>query len=297
MRVEISKHHLSLSTRLARELNRQASAFNSKSYSKIEDIESALLRRDVSVEQKKRLLMAKLHDAIVKAFAVNKKNFSKKSLNPLKNRLHNARRLIIKLRGINYYLETTFCRSLKLSKIKTTGKSFTGRQALPNSELAALEYTAYRLIGEAVVLDKRLLKEYADKEKSIVSRENIEVKDLSLILRKESELLEHLEAKLPPPKEISAALVKEPMFTHWASRVFALLLWLEQAYENESAIFSKLKRSKAFKIKISKKITSLIKEQSKLVGIMQEKAASMKSLRPADGFKSELHNLTTTINL
>ena len=66
-----------------------------------------------------------------------------------------------------------------------------------------------------------MLDEYSSKEKRILGEEKLELKDIDLILRKESKLLEHLEAKSPPPKHASIGLIKEPIFTHWVARVFS----------------------------------------------------------------------------
>ena len=167
---------------------------------------------------------------------------------------------------------------------------------LARDELEALEYTTYKLIEEVVMLDKRLLSEYSHKEKKMLENQKIEVKGIGSLLKKESELLEHLEAKLPPPKSATIALMKEPAFTNWVARIFALLAYLEFNYHKEMNVFSKLKRNKSVKTKISKKISYLIKEKSKLLRIMEEKTISMKKFS-VDEVKKKLHNFTSTINL
>lgn len=299
MRVVIEQKHLRLNKKLAEESNKLVKHFNNEAYSKIEEIDNLLLKRDISVEKKKSILIKKLHNAIVETFSINKRKFSKKIFYSLKKKLHNIRRIIIKLRSINYYLETTFLEDLKLSKIKIPDGDSKLRQqnSLTGDELVALEYTAYKLIEEAVILDKRLLKEYSHKEKGILKKEKIEFEDLSLMLRKESETLEHIEAKLPPPKSANTALLKEPTFTHWVARLFALLSYLEHIYAKESIVFNKLKKNKLARTKVSKKIFHLIKERYKLLEVMEEKASSMRNLRANNHFKKELHNLTTTISL
>lgn len=169
--------------------------------------------------------------------------------------------------------------------------------ALARDELEALEYAAYNLIGEVVMLDKRLLKEYAHRERKAVREEKAGAKDIGLILKKESELLEHLEAKLPPPKSASMELMKEPKFTDWVARVFSLLSYLECIYSEESAVFSRLKKNRAANIRISRKITHLTEEKSKLLEIMEEKEISMKASKIDDEIKREVRGLTATINL
>lgn len=298
MRVVINQKHLSLNEKLARELNKLIRKFNIKNYSKIENIDNILLKRDVSVEKKKGALIEKLHEAIVKAFSINKKSFNKKTFDLLKKKIYNIRKIILKLRSINYYLETTFLEELKLSKIRINYSTKKIRQQdFVGDELDELEYTAYKLIGEVVSLDKSLLKEYSHKEERILKKEKIEIKDLELILREESTLLEHLEAKLPPPKSADIALIKEPTFTHWVARILALLTCLEHIYAKEVIVFNKLKKNKIIKSKINKKIIHLIKEKSKLIKIMEEKSISMKKFRLSNELKKESHYLTTIIGL
>lgn len=295
MRVVTSKKHISLRSRLAKESNRLAGRFSTKSYSNIENIDSLLARRDISVEKKKGILLRKLHEAVARAFSINKKKFGKKDFESLKKQLQGVRKTVIKLRNINYYLETAFLEELHLAKSGISGESprLERKGSLAADELEALEFTAYKFIEEAVVLDKRLLSEYSHREAKVLKREKAEAGNLRLILKKESELLEHLEAKLPPPKSATISLIKEPTFTHWVSRIFALLSYLENLCDEEAEIFGKLKKNKLLKSKISKKISQILKEKSKLLKIMEEKAMSMEKIK----FRRELHNFTTAIRL
>lgn len=295
----INRKHLDLNEKLAKEINKLSKAFSIRNYSKIEDIDGILSKRNLPVEEKKNILIKKLHGIIAAAFSINKSKFNKNAFDLLKNRLHNARKVIHKLRSINYYLETVFVEEVGLSKFERAGKSIMPRQgsALARDELEALEYAAYKLIGDVVMLDKRLLKEYAHRERKIVREEKAEIKGIGLILKKESELLEHLEAKLPPPKAASIGLMKEPKFTDWVSRVFSLLSYLEYIYAKESSVFSKLKKNRAANIRISRKITHLAEEKSKLLKIMEEKEISMKSSKIDSEIKREVRGLTAAINL
>jgi len=317
MRVATNQKHLSMSEELAEDSNRLAKNFNAKGYAKIENIDSLLLKRDISVEKKKSILIDKLYSHILKAFSADKKKFGKNAMDSMKKRLGSIRKIVDKLRGINYYLETIFLEDLKLAKIKVGVKSIRLMQEseLAKDELEVLEYTTYQLIGKAVVLDKRLLSEYAERENRILGKEKIEISDLESVLAKESRLFEHLEAKLPPPAEADMRLVKEPIFTHWVARIFAILSLIKYLYSKEKIIFGMLKKNRTAKIKISKKITHLMKEKSKLLEIMEEKATSMKTnknlgflvprksrrfsrgFRLDENFKKELHNLTTIVNL
>lgn len=298
MAVVISSKHLGISGKLAKEMNKLEKKFNSQNYSKIEDIDSILLKRDVSVEKKKRILIEKLHSLITKTFAINKKK-AKSAFNSLAKRLLSIRKIVLKLRSINNYLETMFLDDLNFLKIKVPlqSRKLNSKKSLIRDELEALEYTAYKLIEEVVMLDKKLLAEYKHKEKKILAREKFEVKDLGLILGKESEALEHLEAKLPPPRHLPVALMREPLFTQWVARVLALLSYLEHLYSKEIKIFSKLKKNKSAKARINKKIMHLARERSKLLDIMEEKAISMGKFRLDNELKKELRNFTTTISL
>ena len=299
MRVVVSSQHQSLNKKLAKEINRLAKNFNIKSYSRIENIDKLLLKRDISVEKKKSILLSHLHRSITAAFSIDKRKFNKNTLDSLKKRLHSIRRVIGKLRSINYYLETAFLQDLKLSEITSSKDSIKIKQhdGLARDELEALEYTAYRLIGEAAMLDKKLLHEYSKKEAGAVKDEKSTIRDIRWILEKESALLEHLEAKLPPPKAAGMELLKEPVFTHWVARLLALLSYLEHFHNKENDVFSRLKKSKAAKATISRKIMNIIREKSELLRIMGEKEISMKKSSMGIEFKKELHNLTTTINL
>lgn len=298
MRV-ISSRHLVISDKLAKEMNIMSKKFDIRSYSKRENIDSMLLNRDISVEKKKRLLIEKLHSLVAKTFAISRKNITKAAFNSLANRLLSIRKIVIKLRSINNYLETTFLNELNFLEIKIPMQNNRSRnkRSIANDEIEALEYMAYNLIGKVVALDKRLLAEYKSKERNIITKEKIEVNDLGVVLGKESEALEHLEAKLPPPRLLPAALMEEPLFTQWVSRVLALLSYLEHQYSKETGIFSKLKKNKAAKERIGKKIVQLARERSRLLDIMDDKAASMNKLRLDGEIKKELRKLTTTITL
>ena len=297
--VVISSGHLNLNDMLAKDINALAGKFDSRDYSKIENIDTMLLRRDLSIERKKEVLVKKLHGLVAKTFAINKKKISKSDFSSLAARILGIRKIVLKLRSINHYLETKFLSELNLLKIKIPlpKRKFHSRKSLINNELEALEYMAYKLIGKVVVLDKNLLGEYAGREKKVLAKEKAEIKDLGTVLGKESEALEHLEAKLPPPRLLPAALLKEPMFTQWVSRVLALLSYIEHQHSIETKIFSKLKKNKLAKARINKKIAQLARECSRLLDIMDDKAHSMNKLKLDDEVRRELGNLTATITL
>jgi len=274
----MEKNHLELHGGLVKEINSLSGNFSSKSYSKINNVDNLLLQKDISVERKKNILMGELHKIISTTFSINRQKFQIKDLKPLGKRLDSARKIISKLRDINYYLETAFLQELKLSRVKIKDSPSTLRKqdGLARDELQKLEYSSYMLIGQAVIADKKLLQEYSKKEEMINKSEKSEFKSLDMVLRKETITLEHLESKIPPSKMAGMNLIRDPVFSHWAARVFALLLYLEHIYSSEKKIFSKLKKNKPLKANINKKIFQIIKEKSKLLKIMDEKAVSMK---------------------
>ena len=256
-----------------------------------------MARRDKSVGRKKELLAKKLHNAVVAAFSIDKGKFNKASLESLKRRILAIRELTGRLRGINYYIETSLLDDLNVPIKKRESAGLRQQGSLARNELEALEYTAYKLIEGAAMLDKRLLDEYSRKRSIILKKQKVEIKDFGFVLGKESAALEHLEAKLPPPRVIGMALFKEPAFTHWAARVFALLSYFEHMRHKERGILSELKKRKSAKMAINRKIAHLIREKSELLGLMQKKAASMKKFRLDDAAKKELHKFTAAIRL
>lgn len=295
----MEKNHLELHGRLVKEINLLSRNFSSRNYSKITNVDNLLLKKDISVEKKKNVLLSELHKIISTTFSINRKKFQNKDLKSLGKRLDSARKIISKLRDINYYLETTFLQELKLSRVKIKDSSQVSKKqdGLAKDELQRLEYSAYRLIGQAVIADKKLLQEYSKKEEIIAEKEKSELKSLGTVLRKETILMEHLEAKIPPSKMAGMSLIRDPVFSHWAARVFALLIYLEHWHSGEKLIFSRLKKNKPVKAKINKKIFQIIKEKAKLLKIMDEKAVSMKSFNMSGDFKKELHSFTSSMRL
>ena len=288
MRVVVSKRHLDINTKLARELNDLAKKFKSENYSRINLQVSILSRRDMSVERKKRMLVFSLHRELVLAFSIDKSRARGKSIDSFRARIHFIRKIVNKLTSINYYLETSFLKEIKIPRI-SLGNAARLKKQIPitKDELAALEFCAYDFIEKAIILDKRVLLEYEKKESEAAKKENLELKDLGILFSKESELLLHLEAKLPPPKAIGKELLKEPIFTHWACRLFSLLSYFEHLYDSETSLLFELKKNEEVKRKLNKKIGDLIKEKSQLIMIMDKKGMSIK----------DMHDFTTAINL
>ena len=285
---------------MVNEINSLSRNFNSKNYSKITNVDNQLSKKDISIEKKKNLLLKELHKLIARSFSINLQKFRRSDLTNLGKRLDTARKIISKLRDVNYYLETIFLQELKLSRITIKDSSSKSKKQdnLAKDELQMLEHMAYKLIERAVIVDSKLVGEYSKKEEVIAKKEKSELKSLELVLRKETILLEHLEAKIPPSKMVGRTLLQNPMFSHWVARVFALLVYIGHIYAKERLIFNQLKKNKSVKAKISKKIFQIIKEKSKLLKIMHEKANSMKSLnilKISHNFRKELHCFTSAI--
>ena len=73
----MEKNHLELHGRLVREINLLSKNFSSRNYSKITNVNNLLLKKDISVENKKNVLMGGLHKIISTTFSINRKKFQK----------------------------------------------------------------------------------------------------------------------------------------------------------------------------------------------------------------------------
>lgn len=301
MDILIRQKHAALNKSIAGEINLSSAKFSYDNYSRIKNIDEMLIKRDITVEQKKHILLKELHGQIIKAFSIDKKRFGRGNLDSLKKRLHNLRKIVLKLRSLNYYLETSFIDAPATRKKKKhdndNSLQLKSHDSFSGSDVELLEHTAYRLIGEAVMLDKKALGEYEFRNEKVLSNEKTGLGNILAILKKESLVLEHLEAKLPPPGDITADLIKEPVFTHWVSRIFALLSFIEFLYGRESIVFGTLKKNVHLRAKIKNKISRLAKEKSRLIQIMHDKRYSMKKFKMDDDFRNELHEFTAIITL
>ena len=268
---------------VADEVNKNIKQFDRGAYrTDIKPYNRILEKKSISIENKKDELLKSLHNLVIRTFAIN---FDKAKkgwlLKEIKNNLKILRALTIKLRDINYHLETTFLDEIGLlqkpafagiNRIKRLVKEDSA--AISKKDINKLEDTAYRLIGRIINLDKRLMREYKAKEKAIIKKQRFDIKDLESVLKKQSELLCHLEAKLPPPNKIHPAILKQKNFTRWVSRVLALLCMIEYSCAIEKGIFSKLKSKKSIERKIRTYIRHLIEEKWELLEIKQKKVMS-----------------------
>lgn len=292
MRVELDKLHKDSYVRLVGEVNKFVKSFKSKDYKKSIGYESLLLDKDVSVEKKKKALIERLHKLIVKTFSIdlNRIKSEKKILEVLKNNIKILRNFIHKLKAVNYYLEESFLaelgvikRGLRVYKSRNPVKLIEATKfSLSKKYLDKLEHTTYKLIERIIIFDKKLLKSYKSKEERVVTKEKLEINDINKILKRQSELLNHLEAKLPPPSKIKPLLLNKKFFNQWAPLVLSLLAAFNSEYKKENLIFEKLKKNGRVRQLINKKIKSFEKEKADLIKIKQKRVMGMTKLGSLD---------------
>ena len=131
------------------------------------------------------------------------------------------------------------------------------------------------LINKIISLDSRLIKKYKVKEIKVTEKEEVGIKDLESILKKQSELLCHLEAKLPPPTKLRSNLLNFKNYTHWVATIFAILVAIKHEALDEEIIFGKLKKSRKIRGKVNKKIKDLQEEKTELLRLKQRHIFSM----------------------
>ncbi|MBL7054324.1 hypothetical protein ISS05_01035 [Candidatus Woesearchaeota archaeon] len=308
MRVEIDKIHKDSYSKLADDVNKKSKSFKSKDYKASLSYESLLLNKDISVEKKKKALIERLHKLIIKTFSIDlsKIKSEKKILEVLKHNIRVLRKIVDKLKDINYYLEESFLaelglikRSLNINKNKSPERLIENAKfSLSKQYLCKLEHTTYKLIEKIILFDKKLLKGYKSKEEKIIAKEKVVIKDINNVLKKQSELFNHLEAKLPPPSKIKPLLLKKKIFNQWIPVVLTLMTACNSEYRKEEMIFEKLKKNKKIKQIINKKISSLEKEKAGLIGIKQERVMGRAKL---GGLENELrimfHDFNAVKNL
>ena len=246
--------------------------------------DKSLFKVDISIENKKRLLLEHLHEAIVKTFSIKKIKSDKKTVSTIKNNLRVIRNIIDKLRDINYYLETIFLKEIGFAKLKKKGikKLIEARFPIDKKELKKIEHTVYTLIEKIIFLDNRLLRNFRKKEEKVVEEEKIEIEDLGDILKKQTDILCHLEAKIPPPKKLSEHMLNKLLFDHWVVRIFALLTAMEYQAHKESRILKKLKEDQKIKNKVEVKIEHLVREKKRLLDVKEARIISAAKLSSMD---------------
>jgi len=273
----VEKKRVEIIETLIKDVNKTLRLFplNKATYDKL------IFKVDVSIEKKKMLLMEQLHESITKTFSIKK--VDKGTISGLKNNLEIIRKVIDKLKDINYYLEEIFLKEIGVKKgFKNIKRLIEVKFPIDKKELKSIEKTVYTLIEKIIFLDNRLLKNFRKKESKVFEEEKISIKDIEKTLKKETELLCYLEAKMPPPKKLDKHLLDKLLFDHWAARVFALLTATEYQFHKESNILKKLKEDQKIKNKIEVKIIHLVKEKKDMLAIKEGRVISAAKLSRMD---------------
>ena len=304
MRVDIEKRHIASYERIAREVNIAVKKTALKA--KKSKYEQAVVQKDISVENKKKKLAKNLHELIISTFSIN---INKKiATDSLKANIEMIRYIIHKIKSINNYLEEDLLRELgviKKSLIVKAVKSGTparyleqSARVLTENDISRIEHTVYEMIHKIIFFDKKLLKDYKSGEIKVIKTEKLGIRNLEKILRAESELLEILEAKIPPPNKVKAKLFTKKIFSSWVPMVFALLSAFETECNKENSIFLNIKANDKLRKKIEKKIKHVIKEKEKLLKIKEKRALQMKTFGNInDGYRQTFHEYVSAASL
>ena len=310
MRVGIEKRYIDSYRNIAREVNNIVNIVKrGKKALKKETYRKALLSTNISVENKKKKLAKALHELILHAFSIDirKVKNSKKALQSVKGHIALIREVIHKIKSLNNYLEESFLAELgiakkplvlKALKAKKPERFLESKRGLPRGYIIKIEHTVYKLMQEIVIFDEKLLKGYAGKEARIIGEEKLEIKDLESLLKTESELLDFLEAKMPPQPKIKAKLFSRKIFNKWVPMVFALLAGFEAECKKEALLFSKIKKNTRLRNKIEDKIKHIVDEKGKVLKIKEQRALSMKSFgKIGDEYRKVFHEYINAARL
>lgn len=271
------------------------------------EYERLLFRKDISAEGKKKLLVKCLYELLISTFSASVKQTNKKSLGKAKANIGLIRAVLHNLKAINNYLEESLLRELgiiKKSLVVQAIKSIrpekylekSGRK-LPKGYIDKIESIVYELMHKIVIFDKKLMKDYKKKEIRIIGREKLGIKDLEMVLKIESELLDALEAKIPPPSKIKPKLFKKDIFNKWVPMVFALLLSFETEYSKERLIFAKIKNNNKLRNKIESKIRHVVNEKERILRIKEKRALAMKRFKISDDYRQTFHEYVYAASL
>ena len=249
MRVGIDKRYIDSYKKIVKEANKilrnkRKPALQKDNYKKV------LLNQNISVEKKKKQLIKILHGRILHTFSIDIQK-ANKTLESTKKQTAIIREIIHKIKSINNYLEESFLKEIGFIKKSITIRAIQSKKpekylqqarGLPKNYIGKIEHTVVLLMQEIVFFDKKLLRNYSKKQTAIIQKEKIEVKDLEKTLKAESEIVDVLEEKIPPARRVQAKLFKKEIFNKWVPMVFALLSSLEEEYDKEEMIFSKIKK-------------------------------------------------------
>ncbi len=316
MPVKIEKKHLEICDKIVRALNQKSRKFSTKKNpAELEKYEKDLFARNITLEEKKKKLLSNLFRLIISTFAVDLAKIKSKTSIYVKIKTHLTilRNTVGKLRDINYYLKTIYITEIKISEktgkssVKSNAKNsfriigipeFAEEGHLDKQYLDNLEHTVYLMISKSAFLDQKLLEEYKTKKIFAIEQTKTEIKDLEDIIARQSELLCHLEAKLPPEDKFRATLLNKRIFTEWVARIFALLAAIHLEAQKEEIIFRELRKSEKIRKILNQRINSLIKEKFALMKIKEDRLLSYSDVK---GIEKEhhivLHHYTSSLKL
>ena len=307
MRVDIEKRHIDSYRMVAQQANKAARKAPFKAHS--DKYQKAVMQLNISAENKKKMLIRHLHELVISTFSADISKISrKKAIEAFRANTELIRRIIQKIKAINSYLEEDLLREVGIIKktflvraLKSenpAGYLEKKRRVLPQDYIAKIEHAVYELMNRIIIFDKKLLRGYKQKGVNLVKNEKFGINDLEKTLGIESELLETLEAKIPPPGRIKAKLFSKKVFSLWASMVLALLASLEAECKKEKIIFSEIKKDERLRKKIERKIKHVAEEKGRVLRIKHERAIAMKSTgKISDDYRQKFHEYVHAASL
>ncbi|MBS3131951.1 hypothetical protein J4212_05960 [Candidatus Woesearchaeota archaeon] len=292
MRVALEQDYLDISRRIAGKVNaKYGQGRGSKLGSR--KLEKLIFSTNTTIEKKKERLMGALEDSLTSGLSFNHQKAGKKELEKVKECMSVSRAMVLRLRSINHYMQENLLFELGLKKrldIPTEKSAGETKAALNIRDINRLEHSAYIMIQNIITLDKKLLGSYAQKERIIEAKKEVGIKSLGSVLAKESELMMHLESKLPPSAKVTGKMLQKSTLGHWVPRVLALLSALAHLHAKEKAVFAKIAARKSLREKLSVKIMQIQKEKGQMLMIREKKAHSMKKLRIDREWREAFHS-------
>jgi len=307
MRVDIEQRHLDSYKSIAQDANK---ALKSQNAAKTGKYKNLVEQRDISVEHKKEKLAKSLHELVIILFSINisEANSRKRAVKIFKANIDLIRSIIKKIESINHYLEESLLKEIGIIKsslvveaagAKNPVKYLESRgRILPKEYTGKLEHAVYEMMQKIIFFDKKLIKDYSKKEIRVIGNEKLEIKGLQKALLLQTELLEALEAKMPPSAKVKPRLFTKAVFNYWAPMVFALLSSFETEYGQEKEIFLIVKKNNALRRKIESKIKQVIAEKGKILKIKEKRALSMGGLKSIDNdYRQAFHEYISAASL
>jgi hypothetical protein len=299
MRVDIEEEYVDSYNKIVKEANGKIVKIQK------DKCERVLLRKDISAESKKKELVKNLHGLIISTFSIKK--FNNKALENVKANVGLIRKVLHKIKSINNYLEESFLgelgiikKSLMLKAIKSNRpEKYLEKNArvISKKHIDSLEHAVYELMQKIVFFDKKLVKQYKKTRVKIIKTEKIGIKDLEKILKIQSEILDAIEAKIPPSNKIKAKLFGKQIFNKWIPMVFALLSGFEAEYGKEKVIFSKIKKNDKLRKKIEDNIDHVVNEKERILKIKEKRALSMNNIKISDDYRQTFHEYVSAVSL